>query len=298
MEKGRKIISADVSLIEGDMENVDGFADKLGGMDVLIHAAACYSEFYRTGDKIRPHETNVNGTVALLKAAHQHGIRKAVYISSSGVLKAEKNQVVDESSPYDEATKDPYFKSKVAAEKEVRKFANDHPDMTVMLLLPSVMLGPGDWGPTPTGNLIILLLKAEFKIILPGSNRIVDARDVALAVIAAIEKGKSGERYLIGGRKYEFSEIYDTLGHVTGRPMPQKSPPPMVLMLISFFMVMKGKFTGKPPALKPSIVRRLLDNFGYDSTKAEKELAIKFRPLSETLSDTAEWFHQQLISEE
>ena len=55
MEKGRKILSADVSLIEGDMENVDGFADKLGGMDVLIHAAACYSEFYRTGDKIRQH---------------------------------------------------------------------------------------------------------------------------------------------------------------------------------------------------------------------------------------------------
>ncbi len=69
-------------------------------------------------------------------------------------------------------------------------------------------------------------------------------------------------------------------------------------MLVAFISVIKGKLSGKPPTLKPSILRRLLDNFGYDSSKAKRELGIKFRPLSETLFDTADWFQRQLLSEE
>jgi nucleoside-diphosphate-sugar epimerase len=297
IEKGSNILDSDVALVEADLLDIDGYVDHLSGMDALVHAAACYSEFYRTRDADRAYETNVKGTIALLQQAHQQGIRKVVYISSAGVLKTGKNQTVDESAPYDETTADPYFRSKILAEKEVLNFAYLHPDMMVNLLLPSAMLGPEDWGPTPSGNLIRRLLNAEFNILLPGSNRIVDARDVAMAVLAVLEKGITGGRYLIGGRKYAFSEIYETLGQVTNMPMPRKRPFTLVLMCAAYLMAFKSKLNRRPPMMNPSILKRLLENFGYDSSKAKKELGIRFRPLSETLTDTAGWFQQQLKRE-
>ncbi len=293
-ERGRKILGNDIRLIEGDMLRVEKFADQFADAEVLIHAAACYSEFYRTGNEKRPLETNMAGTMALLRRAYAQGIRRVVYISSAGVLKAGKNQVVDESGAYNESTRDPYFRSKVKAEKAVLEFAKARTDLIVTVLMPTVMLGPGDWGPTPTGKLILKLLKADMKIILPGSNRIVDARDVAAAVLAAIESDDKSERYLLGGRIYPFADIYQTLGRVSGIPMPTKSPPASVLRMVAFMAVIKSKLNGKPPALKPSILKRFLDNFEYDSGKAEKDLGIEFRPLSETLLDTAEWFQHQL----
>ncbi len=293
-DRGRQLLNPEVELVEGHMLNVDQFADKLDGMDVLIHTAAYYTEYHRNGNKELPHEINVKGTISLLEAAHQQGIKNVVYISSSGVLTSNAGRPTDESSPYAEEGEDFYFQSKVDAEKEIFRFMDSHPNLRIVLILPSVMLGPGDSGPTPTGNMVKKFLEGEIKFILPGSLCIVDARDVALAVIESIEKGESGERYVIGGRKYELESFFKVLAEVTGAPPLTKKPSPRVLMLVAKTMSLISKVTGKPPLLKPSILKRLQEDFWYDSKKAERELGVRFRPLTETLSDTANWFRSQI----
>ena len=293
LEKGRPILDSQVELVEGDLQDVDRFAHKLTGIDVVIHAAAYYSEYYRRGNDDQPHKTNVGGTISLLEAAWQQGIKNVVYISSGGVLETYNDRATDESTPDNEGTKDPYFRSKIDAEREIYRLLSSHPSMRIVLLLPGVLLGPGDRGPTPTGNFVLNFLKGKVKFIIPGSMNIVDARDVALGAVKSIHTGQSGERYLIGGRKYPIEEIFKKLAEVTGKPELSKRISLTKLLLVARIMALASKITRKPPALKLSIIRRLQENFWYNSSKAEHDLGVHFRPLSETLSDTAQWFHDE-----
>ena len=165
LEKGLDILPKSVKMIQGDLMDITGFTDDLKGMDVLIHAGACYGEYYRTGKADTLTSVNVNGTHGLLEAAYKQGIKNVVFISSAAVLKTEADAEADESASYSD-DEEPYFKSKVEAEKEVYRFLESHKDMRIVLLLPTVMLGPGDRGPTPNGNFVINYLKGKFKFII------------------------------------------------------------------------------------------------------------------------------------
>ncbi len=266
-------------------------------MDVLIHAGACYSEYYTNGNGAMPAEVNTKGTGSLLQAAYEKGIRNVVYISSSAVLQTNEGGPTDETAPYDEVTKDPYFSSKIEAEKQIFRFHRSHPDMRIVLLLPTVMLGPGDKAPTPTGKFVLNFLQGELKFILPGSMKIVDARDTAKAAVLAISKGKSGQRYLLGGRKQRIEDIIYILAEVSGKPAPAKKISVNKLLFAARMMGLISKITRKPPKLKTDIIKRLQKDFWYDSQKAEKEFGISFRPISETLEETVKWFESGLFKE-
>jgi dihydroflavonol-4-reductase len=289
----RRLLGPGVELVEGDLRDVRTFEKQLADADVLVHAAACYGEFYRTGARALPGETNVRGTVGLLEAAERQGVRSIVYISSAGVLEAPDGGTADESTPYDEHPEDAYFASKVEAEKAVRRFSEGHPGIRIVLILPTAMLGPGDVGPTPTGAFVLKLLRGEIKFVLPGWHRIADARDVARAIAESMTKGKRGERYVIGGRRYSVAEVYRAVTQVSGKPTPTKSIAAGKLLLASRLMWLVSKVTGRPPAIEPNIVKRLQESFSYSSDKAERELAVSFRPLSETMADTVSWFQSQ-----
>jgi len=288
LEKAQSIYGPNVDLVEGDLQNVDKFSDSLKDIDVLIHAAACYSEFYKKGSNSPLYETNVHGTISLLEAAYKNSVSNIVYISSAGVL--EMREEVDESTPYSKNMKDHYFNSKIEAEKQIDRFLELHKNMRLIKLLPTVMIGPSDMGPTPNGNLILNFLKGEMKIILPGSINIVDARDVAKAAVNAMKKGKRGERYIIGGKRYKFKDYFESLAAVSEKPVLTKQPPVAALKIVATIMYIKSIFTGKAPALRISIIKRLQTNFRFNSSKAKKELEVTFRPLEETLADTVQWF--------
>ncbi len=290
-ERGQAILNPEVRLIEGTLEAVDHFSGSLQGFDVMIHAAAIYGEYYRKGDEPALFSVNVNGTKALLEAARKNAINNIIYISSSGVLDTVNSDEVDERASYS-ATDDPYFMSKVLAEQAVNEFAGANPSVRIITLLPTVMLGPGDRGPTPTGNIILNYLKGKMKFVFPGSHRIVDVRDVAHAAVQAITKGRSGERYLIGGSKYSFSEIFEILSEITGNTPLKKTISPGKLLMIARLVTVIHAIKGKPSPLKPGIIKRLQENFWYNSSKAEKELGVAFRPLDETLADTIAWFRE------
>lgn len=278
------------SQIVGDLRDVDSFEPKLADCEVLIHAGACYSEHYRSDASGLPDEVNVGGTRALLKAAANRRIRNIIYISSSAVLSDSERDEVDESSPYPTFVEDLYFRSKIEAEKVVRLFAEEHPEIRIVLLLPSVMLGPGDRGPTPTGAFVKKVMEGKIRQLLPGYHRIVDVRDTAKAVCASLDRGKSKERYLIGGRRYEIAEIQRAVSSVVGRSVPRKRINPAALLFLSKLASLVGKAAGRPPFLKPQMVKRLQKTFCYNSEKAERELGVRFRPIDETIRDTVQWF--------
>ena len=290
-EKARALLGSRARLVEGDMTAVSRFAPALAGCDALMHAAAYYSEHYQNGKHTdRAGLVNVKGTATLLEAAVRHGIRNIVYISSSGVLESQQERPIDEQSPYDETTRDAYFKSKIDAEKLVLRFAETHPDVRIVLLLPTVMLGPMDSAPTPTGKFIQGFLAGRVKLLLPGSMHIVDARDVVELAIRCIHKGEPCGRYLVGGRHTTIEELLGTLAELTGRPPLTKRISPRKLFLVAHVLSALGKLTGKAPPLEPNIVKRLQQDFHYDSTRAQQTLGAQFRPLRETLADTVAWF--------
>jgi dihydroflavonol-4-reductase len=211
------------------------------------------------------------------------------------VLKTNIDLGTNESAPYAENTQDKYFQSKIFAEKEVRQFLDSHPSMRIIFILPSVMLGPGDRGPTPTGSFIQNVMNGKVKFLLPGTMKIVDVRDVAETVVKCIEKGESGERYLVGGRAYPIKEIIRTVCTANNIKSPSKSISAGKILFIARVMQLMSQISGKPAELKPHIIKRLQKNFWYDSSKAKKTFGIEFRPIKETLEDTVHWFQTSQV---
>ena len=261
--------------------------------DILIHSAAYFSEYQKSGDSGPLQEINVKGTISLLEAAYQQGTRNCVYISSAGVLENREGQATDETCPYPACPDNLYFKSKIDAEKEIFDFMDSHPQMRVVFILPTVMLGPGDRGPTPIGGFILKLIKGDIKIVLPGSLQFVDVRDVAKAVVTAIHKGASGRRYIVGGERIEQKVFYRALGKATGKPMPTRQPPYLVILAFAWLMKLAGKISNKRPPVNPANVKRMNRDFWFSSDRAQQELDVSFRPISETLADTVSWFQIQ-----
>lgn len=292
-DKGRAILGQHIELVEGDMLAIDKFSEQLMHMDVLIHAAAYFTDFFKHGNASNQLTTiNVQGTLALLNAAYEHGIRNCVYISSSGVLKMEGRQRATETAPYNEQTVNPYFQSKISAEKEIIRFLEAHADFRLIFILPCLMLGPGDHNLTEGGGLIVRLLKRKIPMILPGQMAIADARDVAQAVINAIKAGQSGKRYLLGGELYTIEKVFAVVSEVSGIKGPTHKPTPGLLLLMADIMEFISKFTGKKPLIQRIQLKTMMENMGYDSSKAQRELHATFRPLHMTVKDTVQWFRE------
>jgi dihydroflavonol-4-reductase len=203
--------------------------------------------------------------------------------------------MIDEtmSRPVDEAAD--YARSKIQADQEVAAFLSDHPDASWCAVLPGWMFGPGDIGPTSSGQLILDFLHGKLPGIPPSEFTVVDARDVAEAHVVAALKGRQGERYLMAGRCMEMAELFVLLEHTTGVPAPKRKIP------IAFFYVFAAvneawhRLSKKPILIGLSAVRLMAEARGrtkFDSSKAEHELGVSFRPVADTLRDTVNWYRQ------
>ncbi len=291
-EKAEKLLGdLPIEIVEGDMQDVAHFAPELKGCDVLFHVAAYFREYYGPGEHDDLlNEINVVGTIRLLEAAVEHGVEHVIYVSSAGVLgQPEGGGVVDESAPYNHATPNLYFQSKIAAEKAVYEFLEGH-DLRVVLILPGVIFGPGDSGPSTAGQTVLDFLNRQIPVILPGGLWVVDARDVAQGMIQAVTVGQSGERFLIGGRYFPVGAMLTILEKISGVAGPRQKLPYPAALAIAWVSEFLSGFTGKPPQLSEQAVRVLQDKSNVSSEKAIKELGITFRSLEDTLGDQVAWF--------
>jgi len=296
-EKARRVYpNSEIELVTGDMSDVAAFAPSLKGCDVLFHTAAYFREYYQPGDHQSILEKiNVQGTVDLLLAAERHALRKAIHISSSGVIGMRSDgRPGDESTlPDEHSTGNLYFSSKVAAELAIGRFLKER-TLPVAMILPGWMWGPGDWAPTGSGQLVLDFQAGKLPGIISGGASIADVRDVAQACLAAVERGHSGERYILGGHYFDFAEILSTLEKVTGVPAPRRRIPYGVMVAAAAVSQTWSRISGNSTLITVEGVRTMHARRSVVSDKAVRELNATFRPFEQTVRDEVAWFRSAL----
>lgn len=288
----------DVTVVQGDLGAVEAFAAQLAGCDLLVHAAAYFREYYAPGDHWDLlYRTNVDGTRDILNAAAGQGIAKAVYISTSGLIgPPASGHISDESTPPGRRThQNLYFRSKLLAEEAVLEWSREH-SMPVVHILPGWMFGPGDTGPTGSGRMVLDFLARKLPGIPPGRASVVDARDVAGAVVRAAASGRPGERYIVAGRPATLREILETLEQVSGVAKPRLRLPYSVALAFAYVSKFVSRVTGAPTLVTPEAVKTLQEDYDMSSAKAMRELGVTFRPLEETLRDEIAWFNERQVA--
>ena len=283
-----------LEIVEGDMLAVPGFASALAGVDVLFHAAAHFRDSYTGGnhwEELRA--TNIEGARNLLSAAYDAGVRRAVMTSSIAVLDGPRGAVINETMLRRVDKADDYYRSKILADEVAFAAMKAHLDMNISFVLPGWMHGPGDAGPTSAGQVTLDFVNLKLPGVAPGTFSVVDARDVARAMITAAERGRRGERYLAAGRHMTRAELFKVYEHVTGVPAPKGKLPPLLLLAIATVSEAMARLTGKPTLLSLATVRLMLreaERSRFDHAKSERELGVSFRPVAETLRDEIAWF--------
>lgn len=279
-------------IVVGDMRNVDGFASALAGMDAIAHTAAYFREYYAPGDHASALEDiNIKGTLALLEAADARGIRRFVQTSSSGTV----GQPADGSEGNEETPASPaqlanlYFKSKVDGDRRIGAFAPKS-GMTIATVLPGWMFGPGDAGPTGAGKLILDALAGKLPGVPPGGTTLVDARDVASAMVTMLERNVPGERFIVAGRYHTIREILDAAMDAAGKERIGMSLPAWLALGMGHASEAWARLTKGAPVVPIEGVRVLLQDFRPSSAKAERELGATFRPYAETIHDVVAWY--------
>ncbi|MGO9325776.1 MAG: SDR family oxidoreductase [Terracidiphilus sp.] len=283
-----------VDIVPGDMRDVPAFASALSGVDIIFHTAAFFRDYLKGGrhwDAL--YSINVAGTRSLLEAAYRAGVRRFVHASSIAVLDGRGSAAIDETMLHDECRAEPYYRSKILADREILSFLDRHPDMWAAMVLPGWMHGPGDAAPTPAGQSVLDFLRGKIPGILPGAFPIVDARDIAEAMVLVALKGSRGERYLAAGRPVTSAEYMASLAAISGVRVPARKIPRSALYAVAAASECWARLTHNPVKLSLAAMRlldRRLDQLQFDHSKSKKELGLEFRPIESTLRDEIAWF--------
>ena len=293
----KQLAGLPVEIVIGDMTDVNGFAAQLAASDVLFHTAAFFRDSFKGGSHWEELlGINVKGTSQLLDSAYAAGIRRVVHTSSIAVLHGEKGQLIDESMlrPESEA-RDDYYRSKILTDREVDRALENHPDLWACKVLPGWMVGPGDIGPTSSGQVILDFVNRKLPGIPPATFSVVDARDVAEAMWLAASKGRRGERYLAAGRHTEMGELARILENLTGIPAPRQKVPMALLFALASASELWARVSGKPVLMSLANARLMQgerDRTHFNNAKSERELGIRFRPIEDSLKDTIDWYQE------
>jgi dihydroflavonol-4-reductase len=292
IEKAHKLLGdSGVEFVHGDIENSAAFAPFLAGVDVVFHTAAFFREYYQPGNHWETMKRlNVDATMELLQKAQTQGVKRVVFTSSSGVIQTQPGQLATETASYNTfAEENLYFKTKVMAEQQIYRFLETS-NLDVVMILPGWMMGPGDDAPTSAGQLILDLMARKLPGLIDGGSSLADARDVAMVMIAAAERGKRGDRYLVAGSLATMKEIAQEVEKASGVKTPSIIMPNWLALSIAHLSEKWSDLTGSKNPMPPAGIRTLMEKSQLSSAKAEQELGATFRPLKETIQDTVAWY--------
>ncbi len=275
--------------VVGDLRQPKSLRAALSGCEVLVHVAADYRLW--VPDPNEMYAANVEGTRALLRLARELGVAKVVYTSSVATMGFQADgTIVDEATPVSiDAMIGHYKRSKFLAEQEA--IAAARAGQHVMILNPTTPIGPGDAKPTPTGRIVVDFLNRNFPAYVDTGLNLVDVDEVARMHVAALDRGRSGERYILGGENLTLKQILDRLSAITGLPSPSVKVPHAVAMAFAFFdETVTGKLRGKEPRATVEAVRMGKKMMFASSAKAERELGFQVLPVYPALRSAVEWF--------
>jgi len=275
----------------GDIRIGQSVFAALSGCSRLYHVAANFKLWDRNPARII--EPAVQGMRATLRAAQQRGIEKIVVTSSAGVLGVSATpDAVDETHAFNLSDPEAYFRAKVEADAVVDEFQAE--GLPIVRVLPSTIAGPGDWKPTPNGQMILEYLKTpatrHFPIAAGGLN-VVDVADVACGHVLAMEQGAIGERFILGGENLTYAQIFETLCDLTGLAEPAAPTSKGLLQFAGSLFELKARVHGGEPKITTRLARDYADAYAWvTSEKAERELGYRHRPAREALARSVRWF--------
>ncbi|HTS35523.1 MAG TPA: hopanoid-associated sugar epimerase [Candidatus Solibacter sp.] len=273
----------------GDLRDGASLERAMAGCDTVFHVAADYRLWVR--DPGEMYKSNVGGTRALLDAARKMGVRRIVYTSSVATVGFNgKGYPADEDSPVSLADMiGPYKRSKFMAEQVAMEAGRS--GMHVVTVNPTTPVGEQDVKPTPTGRIVVDFLKRKFPAYVETGLNLVDVRECARGHVAALEKGKSGERYILGGENLTLKQILDKLGRITGLPSPKVKLPYIFAFATGVIdEAITGRLLKKEPRATVDTVRMGRKKMFASSDKAERDLGWKIVPVEGALRRAVEWF--------
>jgi len=285
----RNIAGLNAEQVVGDLRDPASYEKAMSGCDVVFHVAADYRLWVRDPDEM--YRANVEGTRSLLEAARRNGVRRLVYTSSVATMGFTSNgQAANEDSPVSlNAMIGPYKRSKFMAEELV--MAAGREGMDAVVVNPTTPVGEQDIKPTPTGRIVVDFLKKKFPAYVDTGLNLVDVRECARGHVAALEKGRTGERYILGGENLTLKQILDKLAAMTGLPSPKVRVPYVVALATGIVdEVVTGRILGREPRATIDAVRMGRKKMFVSSARAERELGWKTVPVDEALRRAVDWF--------
>jgi len=280
----------DLDLVTGDLQDPESLRRAVAGCEVVYHVAADYRLSARDPQELQ--RSNVEGTRSLLEACGAAGVAKVVYTSSVGAL-----GIPADGTPGTEATPvalsdmiGVYKRTKFLAEQEALRFAAE--GLPVVIVNPSTPVGPGDIKPTPTGRMIVDFLNGRMPAYVDTGLNLVDVDDVAAGHLLAAERGRVGEKYILGNRNMTLREILETLAEITGLPAPRMRMPYAVALGAGYASRIGSLITGGEPGIPLEGVRMARKKMFFDASKAVRQLGLPQTPVETALARAVRWFDE------
>jgi dihydroflavonol-4-reductase len=286
---GSHVDSLDVEPVTGDLRDADSLRRAAAGCGLVFHVAADYRLWAK--DPADLYRSNVDGTRNLLQAARQSGVERVVYTSTVGCIGIPHNGIGDETIPVTLADMaGDYKRSKFQAEQVALEFARS--GLPVVVVNPTAPIGDHDVKPTPTGKIVVDFLNGDMPAFIDTGLNVVDVRDTAEGHWLACERGKPGERYILGSENLTLAQILEKLAKLSNRKAPTIRLPYAVAWCAGACSTAWANLTGTPPRVPLDGVRMARKKMWVTHEKARRDLGFNPGPADQALARAIEWFRR------
>ncbi len=281
-----------IELVSADIRDESAVREAARDCEYVYHLAADANLWRR--DRGEFDRINRLGTVHVMRAALDHGAKRILYTSTESILSSRNSNggAVEKLRLKASDMIGPYCLSKFYAEEEVFRLVEE--GAPIIVVSPTLPVGPGDRGQTPPTRMSVAFCRGELPAYLDCRFNLIDARDVATGMILAMEKGRTGIRYLLGGENIRLSDWLSILGEEAGQPVPRWKVPYSLALLVAWFSEKWADYvSGKIPLATITGVRLTRRNMFFDPSASLKELGLHPRPIREAARDAVAWYRSQ-----
>lgn len=283
----RAISDLSLEYVTGDLRDAASLERAMNGVQRVFHVAADYRLWAKRSQDI--YDSNVGGTKNLLTAAKKAGVERLIYTSTVATIAVERPELPNESTEAKlEEMIGHYKRSKWMAEQEALKAAKD--GLPVIVAMPTTPVGPWDWKPTPTGKIILDFLNGKMPGYVETGLNFVGVEECAAGHLLVSEKGKIGERYLLGAENLTLKEVLDTLARITGLPAPGMKIPHGLALGVAYVNSAFSRLVGKEPGIPVEGVKIARHKMFVDASRARRELGFQPGPVAAALERAVRWY--------
>ncbi len=286
----RNIDGLDIEKVNGDIRDADSMMAALKGIEVFYQNAGLYT--YNSPEKLY-HDINIEGVKIALNAALKTGVPKVIHTSSVVAIGATNGVISDERTEWNpewDRLKVPYITTKHLGELAALEFCKK--GLPVVIVNPAGVIGVRDIKPTPTGQNIVDVLNKKFPGYPDGGTNFVDVEDVARGHILAAQKGKIGERYILGNANLKYKDFMNLVTDVAGMPPITRRIPAGMLIALGYTYQIIAAITRNPPMMKANTARSTCMTVYFNPSKAVKELGMPQTPIRTTIEKAVNWFRE------